>query len=322
MKNEIKDIKKTGRELAQDDIVKFLKKKKRGVMIKTLNWSGPLRSRIWAFAAMLKGYFSFGEFCRLLLPLSFGEKLELMDRYDAFLCEELKKECHGSSDNSVNLFGHKFGGQNFYEVVRVINDVIISDQYHANKFLKKASVVIDAGAHIGVFSIFAANLALCSRIYSFEPVVKTFEFLKENTGYYPQITCVNYGLGNEVSQKNIFVGSIYPSGSVFEDSPFYSGKSDGRECESVNVSTIDAFVADNGIPHVDFIKMDTEGYEAKILKGARETIKKWKPVISMSAYHNSNDKEELPKIIKEICSDYVCELHHDREEDFICYVKK
>jgi len=49
--------------------------------------------------------------------------------------------------------------------------------------------------------------------------------------------------------------------------------------------------------------------------------KKWGPVISMSAYHLPTDKDELPKLIRSIRPDYICELHQDVEEDFVCYVK-
>lgn len=318
----MEDTKKAGQELPQDDIAELLKEKRGGFVIKSFNWWAPLRLRAWVLVAMLKGYFSFSEFCQLLLPSFFGDKSKFMDRYQAFLCEELKKEYLGFSDNCVNLFGHKFGGTSYYEVIEMINGVIVLDQYHANQFLKKDSIVIDAGAHIGTFSVFAARLVPQGRTYSFEPVAGTFQTLKKNTEDYPQITCVNSGLGDGIYQKNIFVDLRSTLGSVFEDSPLYSGKSDGRECESANILTIDAFVAEHGISRINFIKIDAEGYEAKILNGARESIKKWKPVIAMSAYHNPNDKRDLPRIMKEIYPDYICELHHDHEEDFICYIKK
>jgi hypothetical protein len=44
----------------------------------------------------------------------------------------------------------------------------------------------------------------------------------------------------------------------------------------------------------------SEGYEANILRGARETIMAHKPVVAMSAYHHPHDKDELPEIMMEI----------------------
>lgn len=307
------------------DIVEFLKNKRKGIVVKTFNWWSPLRSRIWVLVGALKGYFSFSEFCQLLLPMSFGNKAKLMDRFDTFLCEELARECPGYPDNYVNLFGHKFGGIKYSGIIELLNEVIISDQYCASQFLKKDSIIIDAGAHIGTFSILAAQLSPGGRVYSFEPVASNFKLLKNNTKYYPQIICENFGLGDgdQMHRKNIFVPALGSSGSVFEDSPYY-GKFDERgagKMEVADIFSIDNFVAENNIAHVDFIKIDTEGYEAKILKGAQNVIKKWKPVIAMSAYHNPKDKEDLPRIVKEICPNYICECYKEAEEDFICQVK-
>ena len=83
----------------------------------------------------------------------------------------------------------------------------------------------------------------------------------------------------------------------------------GDPCE---IKTIDSF----DIP-MDFLKIDTEGYEANILRGAAETIKKHKPIIAMSAYHKPEDKNELPKLLNSI-TPYDCVLSFSGEEDFIC----
>lgn len=291
--------------------------------MKTFEWYLPLRSRFWAALGFLKRHFSLKEFYQLLLPSSFSkDKNKLADKYDRFLSEELKKECQSFPNNYLNLFSNKFEGQSYYEVVEMIKSVIINDEYHANNFVKKNSIIIDAGAHIGTFSVFVANLAKEGKVYSFEPVAKTFHFLKNNTKNYPQITCLNFGLGDEVSKKNILATLIHSNGSIFEDSSIYGEKpeiTEDRKLESANIVTIDNFVNTNNVSRVDFIKIDVEGYEAKVLKGAKETIKKFKPVISMSAYHNPKDTEELPKILKEICSSYVCNLYTSgSEKDFVC----
>jgi hypothetical protein len=90
---------------------------------------------------------------------------------------------------------------------------------------------------------------------------------------------------------------------------------------NVRVITIDDFVKENNFPRVDFIKIDTEGYEAQILKGAKETIKKFKPTMVMAAYHNRSDKELLPEIVKSIDSSYKHKLIKHFEEDLIFYVQ-
>lgn len=309
----------------EQDIVIFLKNKKGGVVIKSLDYSKPLRSRVPAFLALLKRKFSLSEFLSFALPSFLSDRKKLQDKYDNFLCEESKKEYPCLADNCLNLFGQSFYGYNYHEIIELVNEVVVRDQYQAERFLEKNSIVIDAGAHIGTFSIFASKLASNGKVYSFEPVSKTFQILKKNTEHYKNITCTNLGLDNAASQKNIFVNPKRSSGSVFEDSPYISegliGGKDGAP-ELSRTTTLDEFVAEQNIKNVDFIKIDTEGYEAKILKGAEKTIEKYKPIISMAAYHGPEDKKELPEIIKKICPDYVCELHKDYEDDLICYAKR
>ena len=105
-------------------------------------------------------------------------------------------------------------------------------------------------------------------------------------------------------------------GTEFYNGKFNDGKFNPEQegyFEPISIVTLDSL----NLPKVDFIKIDTEGYEAPILRGARETIKRCRPIISMSAYHNPNDKTELPALLNSI-TPYRCELHRGSEEDFIC----
>lgn len=179
-----------------------------------------------------------------------------------------------------------------------MEEVILNNQYHIEL---AHGTVIDAGANIGLFSIFVANMHPDCTIYAFEPTPSTFETLKENTKYYPNIKVFNCGLGDENKTS-----SIVPVPENNGENHIGEG---GIPCE---IKTIDSL----NLP-MNFLKMDTEGYEGNILKGAAETIKKYKPIIAMSAYHKPEDKVELPKLVNSI-TPYNCELCYDGEEDFIC----
>lgn len=69
--------------------------------------------------------------------------------------------------------------RSFLEFVSLVEEIVIADQYCAQEFLKKDSVVIDVGANIGTFSLFASHLSPKGKIYSFEPNSKTFKILKK-----------------------------------------------------------------------------------------------------------------------------------------------
>jgi len=207
-------------------------------------------------------------------------------------------------NSSVRLFGHPFVAQlgelsNFLDFVY---QIVYRNQYHID-LIKENDIVVDAGANMGIFSIFVAVKHPHATIYAFEPTPSTFTALKENVKYYPNIKVFNCGLGEREKMASV----ITASGS--------GGNYIGEGGTPIEIKTIDGL----NIP-VDFIKMDVEGYERNILKGAAETIKKYKPIIAMSAYHKPDDVTELPKLLNSIAP-YDCELHHDCEEDFICKPK-
>jgi FkbM family methyltransferase len=55
---------------------------------------------------------------------------------------------------------------------------------------------------------------------------------------------------------------------------------------------------------VDLIKIDVEGAEAGVLRGARQTILRNRPVLAVSLYHNPQDLWELPELLSDLCRDY------------------
>lgn len=201
----------------------------------------------------------------------------------------------------------------YIELNDLLEGVILQDQYHARKHIKRDSVVIDAGANIGLFSILASALTPQGHVYAFEPAPETVKVFRKTTAGMPNITVVEKGLGDAKGVVPFAVaGSMGTNHIVTDRNPLRIWK--GIE---VPLVTVDDFVKENGLTSVDFIKMDVEGFGAQIMNGAKETIKAFTPVISMSAYHHPEDKVQLPKILNSIAS-YDCELFHDAEEVFIC----
>jgi hypothetical protein len=72
----------------------------------------------------------------------------------------------------------------------------------------------------------------------------------------------------------------------------------------VKTMTIDNFVKEEKIDRVDFIKIDTEGFEKEIIKGAEKTIKEFKPRLAIAAYHFPDDKKAIPELVLSIRDDY------------------
>ncbi len=151
------------------------------------------------------------------------------------------------------------------------------------KVIKKDSNCLDIGANVGKFLISFLKLAPDGKHYAFEPLEKMSDSLKQK---FPTVEVFNVAL------------SDYSGKSEFFEVP-------GREAWSglktqhypQNIIPIKKIVEvkklDDTIPsnlRVDFIKIDVEGAELGVFKGAEQTIKKWKPTILFenAKIHNEN----------------------------------
>ena len=94
---------------------------------------------------------------------------------------------------------------------------------------------------------------------------------------------------------------------------------DSKQSVPINVLSIDDFMKDKEAP--TFIKMDIEGSETEALLGAKKIIKKYKPKLAISVYHNATDLWKIPLLIKSLNNDYKIYLRHYSNEimDTICY---
>ncbi len=83
----------------------------------------------------------------------------------------------------------------------------------------------------------------------------------------------------------------------------------------VPLTTIDKIVAELDLPRVDFIKMDIEGAEKQALAGARDTIKRFQPRMSISSEHLADDFTAIPAVIRSIDARYTyrgCDCDKER----------
>jgi len=142
----------------------------------------------------------------------------------------------------------------------------------------KAVNIIDIGAQSGLYSLYAKYLQNAT-FYSFEPFKTTFDLLNENIklNNISNIYTYNMGISNK-KETTILNTSISHNGlHTLGDNPLRFNDI----CQvSIDVDTIDNLFYDKNIS-VDFIKIDTEGWEYYILKGGEKTIKQYKPIIQL-----------------------------------------
>ena len=141
--------------------------------------------------------------------------------------------------------------------------------------LKKGDCFIDVGANIGLMSIFASNcVGNEGQVLAYEAHPKTAELLKENIGLNQllNIQVCQYALGSEEGQTK-----IYDNWQINRGGASLIVKTDDSVAFDIEIDQLDNKIPSNLIPKV--IKIDVEGFELEVLKGASETIKKFQPIL-------------------------------------------
>ena len=146
--------------------------------------------------------------------------------------------------------------------------------------MANGSVLIDAGANIGLYSIIGSKLAgKNGRVYSFEPSKGTFKLFLKNIelNSATNITAINKGLGDIIGES-----LVLKHNSENDDAENFISRSETKtdqqiavvsSSELITIDTLDNFQQVNKIDKVDFLKIDVEGYEYYVLKGAENLLK-------------------------------------------------
>lgn len=131
--------------------------------------------------------------------------------------------------------------------------------------------IFDVGANKGQSTLSYCQKFPQAKIYSFEPVRETFEVLKTNVAAYPNVSCFNLAFGEDNKQEQILVQGTSGSNSITQATQLKLH--DTQSLETVNLMTLDRFLEkDASIEQIDLLKIDTEGYECQVLKGADATL--------------------------------------------------
>ena len=190
------------------------------------------------------------------------------------------------------------------------------DYFHQKKIIKflknnnliNIGVFFDVGAHKGEsINLFLKEL-IVKKIISFEASSINFEFLKKNKGHYikkypnTKILIENIALGSE--NKKIFFNQFDESSSstfnnINKQSKYFKrkfnllnffGKKEIYKSFEVKIQTLNQYMEINNLKRINFIKIDTEGYEYEILKGLKNKIR-YVDIIMFEHHYNDMIKK-------------------------------
>ena len=137
-------------------------------------------------------------------------------------------------------------------------------------------VLFDVGANTGDYSRALADAFPGGRIFAFEPNPNTFQILKRNLNG-SKVNCIPTGLGSSAGTGALHV---YPDDLITAHaSRCAEVLTQLRGCTEpkrvpFTVTTLDSFCEEHAIARIDLLKIDTEGYELDVLKGARKMLER------------------------------------------------
>ncbi len=202
----------------------------------------------------------------------------------------------------------------------VSNDKNFAIDEFAN--IKYDEIFVDCGAYVGdtIEEYIKAKEGVFNKIYAFEPDVRNFNAMKYRIDRLKKewalsddkIICVNAGVG-ENKTKMALQNQTENAASL---SALFSNEFSDS---GIDVYALDDYFADQKI---SFVKADIEGYEEKMIKGAKSIIKRDKPLMAICVYHTPSDMYRIPLILKEFNPEYRFSLrqHHCELSETVLYV--
>lgn len=180
-------------------------------------------------------------------------------------------------------------------------EIALAELLPLRRYVPRGSCVVDVGANIGCHTVTYANwVGTDGVVVAFEPVLESFNCLEHNVKDLPQVMTVNAALSDTESYRDIHV----PPENL------------GASCLTDDEGPIITVLLDDfHLRNVSFIKIDVEGYEVKVLRGAVKTILEWRPVMLIEVNRGAlarygSTAEELRYLIES--SGYSTQITDDR----------
>ena len=168
-------------------------------------------------------------------------------------------------------------------------------------------IVVDVGAHYGRYTLIAANcIGSKGKVIAIEADPKNFDMLNENIklNKFENIKTLNCAVSSNKSKVKLSIPEKKAGHTIY--SSIIPGRSPTEKFIEVNANTLDNLLAENGISleRINWIKIDVEGAELEVLKGATNVLSKSKNIVLLIEIHNIEDGKTLYEPIIDLLNNY------------------
>jgi FkbM family methyltransferase len=144
-----------------------------------------------------------------------------------------------------------------------------------HQLIKAKMIIFDVGANVGEWTKSILEHHSSVNIYAFEPIKNSFDSLSRKLKQYEHVSCFNIAFDKECLNKEMYVYSGLEEAqlSSFYHRPILDTNLQ-QEPKKIYVKTInlDRFCQEQNINYIDYLKIDTEGAELDVLKGAQHML--------------------------------------------------
>ena len=227
----------------------------------------------------------------------------LQDVYTQREQEEFVRMNDEFSSKIVKLNDNLYYYNGYYLPVNQFNSSVFFTRYGIDKLTTLDSVrnkhIIDAGGYVGDTALLFSSYT-DKNIHVFEASPSNMDIIRETIrlNHLDNIVPVSKALGEKSGTATFSLGERNSCNSLVER-PGYNYP----DHIEVPVVTLDDYVRENNI-EVGLIKVDIEGGEQLLLRGAVETIRTQHPILLISIYHSANDFFEIKPMIEKMCDKY------------------
>jgi FkbM family methyltransferase len=188
---------------------------------------------------------------------------------------------------------------------------------------KQGDIVVDVGAHIGKYTIIASKrVGPNGKVIAIEADPDNFDLLNRNIqlNKLSNVIALNYAVYSKEERIKLYLpsgggGGLEESSSYTKYNTIMSDRAaHGNEKFEVNANTLDYLLLSNMIKQeeVNWIKIDVEGAEYEVLKGAKDIISKCSDITLLIEIHNLSAGNSLYKPVREFLSLYNLKIDFER----------